>query len=201
MRKTLIAVAALAVLVAACSGSDAGGVASLEESNDPAVIESEASDESFEVSVLAFSACMRENGVEDFEDPDFNADGSLSFDGGGFRQSDTDQEIIQAAFQGCQEHLEGIAFGRGAIDFTEIEDRLVEFAACMRDNGFDMPDPDFSNFGQGGNDSAGPGGGGPFGGDLDTEDPAFQTALESCEDIFEGFRIGGGPGGGRGGGG
>ncbi len=201
MRRILIAVAALAVLLAACGGSDAGGVASLEESDDPAVVESEATDESFEESVLAFSACMRENGVEDFEDPDFNADGSLNFGGGGFRQSGADQETIQAAFAACQSHLEGIAFGRGAVDFTEIEDRLVEFASCMRENGFDMPDPDFSNLGQGGNNSAGPGGGGPFGDDIDPDDPAFQSALESCEDIFEGFRVGGGPGGGRGGGG
>jgi len=201
MRKTLIAIAALAVLLAACGGSDAEAVASLEESDAPVVAESEATDDSFEETVLAFSACMRENGVEDFEDPDFNADGSLSFDRGGFQESGADQETIRAAFQACQEHLEGIAFGRGAVDFTEIEDRLVEFTTCMRKNGFDMPDPDFSNLGQGGNNSAGPGGGGPFGGDIDPDDPAFQSALESCEDIFEGFRVGGGPAGGRGGGG
>lgn len=198
MRRTVIAVAALAVLLAACGGSDAEGVASLEESSGPEIAETETIDESFEESVLAFSSCMRENGIEDFEDPDFNADGSLSFRGE-FRESSADQETVQAAFEACQTHLEGIAFGPDSIDFTEIEDRLVEFAACMRDNGFDMPDPDFSNFAQGG---GGPRGGGPFGDDaIDPEDPAFQSALESCEDIFEGFRIGGGAGGRRGGGG
>jgi hypothetical protein len=193
MKRTLIAVAALAVLVAACGGSGSDRVASLEDTNLPASDGSGGGDESFEETVLAFSACMRENGVEDFVDPDFNADGSLNFTGE-FRQNGAAQETLRAAFEACQSHLEGIAFGRGAVDFTEIEDRLVEFASCMRDNGYDMPDPDFSNFGRGG-------GGGPFGEDLDPDDPGFQEALGACEDIFEGFRIGGGPGGGPGRGG
>ena len=197
MQRLLIAIAALAVLLAACSGSNDGGVASLESVDDIAgIVEDDGGAEIDEEAILAFAACMRENGVEDFDDPDFNADGSLSF-GGELRQSDTDQETMRAAFEACQSHLEGLAFGRGSVDFTEIEDRLVEFASCMRENGFDMPDPDFSNFGTPGQD--GPGGG-PFGDEIDPEDPAFQSALEACEDIFEGFRVGG-PGAGRGAGG
>ena len=63
----------------------------------------------------------------------------------------------------------------------------------MRDNGFDMPDPDFSRFALPGED--GPGAG-PFG-DLDPEDPAFEQAFQSCEDSLPGFT---GPGGARSGG-
>jgi hypothetical protein len=145
-----------------------------------------------EETILAFAACMRDNGVEDFEDPDFSADGSLRFRGGG-ELTDVDPETMRAAFEACQSHLEGLAFGPSSTDFTEIEDRLVEFSGCMRDNGFDMPDPDFSNFGQGGGRS------GLFGEDgIDPDDPVFQSALEACDHIFEGFGFGGrgGPGGG-----
>ncbi|GMQ85007.1 MAG: hypothetical protein BMS9Abin07_0572 [Acidimicrobiia bacterium] len=196
MYKPLIAVVAFAVVLAACGGSGGDGVASLESgSNGEAeTVDGEggavASDEEI---ILAFAACMRENGVEDFQDPDFNADGSLNFGGRGLA-SDVDPDTMRAAFEACQGELEGIAFGPGAIDFTEIQDRLLEFAVCMRENGFDMPDPDFSNFGRGGS-------GGPFGDDvIDQNDPTFQSALEACEDIFEGFRIGGPRGAGEGGG-
>lgn len=187
MSRTLIVVALLAAFLAACDGTEADVVASLEDTDSPSVAEDAGGDESFEEAVLAFSACMRENGVEDFEDPGFNADGSLYFFGES-RESSADQETIQAAFQACQSHLEGITFERDAIDSTESEDRLVEFASCMRENGFDMPDPDFSNSGSGAYGD-GPAGGGTFGQEIDPEDPAFQTALESCEHIFEGFGI------------
>lgn len=195
MQKLLIAVAALAVLLAACGGSGAGGVASLDDANsNQGIVEEDAGavEVDDEEAILAFSACMRDNGVEDFEDPDFNADGSLGFRGGG-EFTDVDRETMRAAFEACQSHLEGLAFGPGSGDFTEIEDRLVEFSVCMRDNGFDMPDPDFSDFGSGG------GGGRLFGDDgIDPDDPNFQSAFEACDHIFEGFGFGGrgGPGGG-----
>jgi len=195
MLRVIFVAATFAVLLAACSGSDdTEGVASLERSSDAAnAVENDSGDESLEEGVLSFAACMRDNGVEDFEDPDFNADGSLSFRGQGLA-SDVDPDTMRAAFEACQGELEGIAFGPGSIDLTEIQDRLLEFAVCMRENGFDMPDPDFSNFGPGGS-------GGPFGDDvIDQNDPAFQSALEACEDIFEGFRIGGPRGAGEGGG-
>ena len=184
MPRSLIAIVALAIVLAACGGSD-GGVASLEDSNKVPDTVVPGADQSFEESVLAFAACMRDNGVEDFEDPDFNADGSLMFRAGP-QSSDVDPDTMRAAFEACQSHLEGIAFGPGAIDLTEAEDRLLEFAVCMRENGYDMPDPDFSNFA-----SPDEGGGGPFNAQIDPDDPAFQSALEACEGVFDGFRIGG----------
>ena len=61
----------------------------------------------------------------------------------------------------------------------------------LRDQGIDMPDPDFSQ-------GFGPGAGGRAGifGDLDPQSPEFQAAAQECQGIFEG---GFGPGGGRGG--
>jgi hypothetical protein len=196
MNRVLISIAAFALLVAACSGSASEGVASLETTEtttgDVSPDEAVANDEE---TLLEFAACMRDNGIEDFEDPTFSADGTPEFNlrgaGGG---SETDREETRAAFEACQDHLEGLAFGPGSIDVTEIEDTLVDFAACMRDNGYDMPDPDLSNFGERGGE-----GGGLFGGQLDPTDPDFISAMDECEHIFENLPfVGGGPGSGGG---
>ena len=57
-----------------------------------------------------------------------------------------------------------------------MEDLLVEYAGCMRDNGVDMPDPDFS------------GGGGMIDlGIADPNDSTFQAADEACRSILAGF--------------
>lgn len=207
MQRILIAVTALAVMLAACSGQDASGVATLEDPSDGAVVEelseqtSSDDEHSDEEAVLGFAKCMRYNGIEGFEDPDVTADGSLDFRRGQGQLGDVDRQTLRDAFRACQEHLEGLAFGpgRGDFDRSEIEDRLVEFSACMRDpdrgNLPDFPDPDFSNFGPG---NGGPGGGGPFGEGFDFQDPAVQGALEACQDVFGGFRFGGPGSGGRG---
>ena len=68
-------------------------------------------------------------------------------------------------------------------NMTELEDELLEFAVCMRDNGVEMDDPDFTN--------PGDGDGGvvidPFGGSFNPNDPAFQEAFEACEGILSNF--------------
>jgi hypothetical protein len=196
MNRILISMVAFALLVAACGGSDGGGVASLETTETAA---SEVSPDdaaaSDEETLLEFAACMRDNGIDDFEDPTFGADGTPEFNlRGAGSGAEADRDEMRAAFEACQVHLEGLAFGPGSVDVTEVEDTLVDFAACMRDNGYDMPDPDLSNFGQGGGE-----GGGLFGGQLDREDADFISALEECEHIFENLPfVGRGPGGGGG---
>jgi hypothetical protein len=201
----------VALLVAACGGSGGDGVATLSGDDGATTTTADpASQQSTEEAILAFSACMRDNGVEDFEDPDISADGSIQFrfgPGSGGRSGEPptqeERDTIRQAFQACSEYLQGLAFGPGSIDRSEIEDNLYEFAACMRDNGYDMPDPDLSALGP---PSSGQDDGefqGPFG-DIDPDDPTFQTALAACQDIFGGgFVFGGpgGPGGGRGPGG
>jgi hypothetical protein len=194
MKRVLISMAAFALVVAACSDSESQGVASLESTATTTVAssgnEALASDED---TLLEFASCMRDNGVEDFEDPSIGADGVPEFNlrGGG---SDVDRDVTRAAFEACSDHLEGLAFGPGSVDVTELEDTLVDFAACMRDNGYDMPDPDLSQFGERGGE-----GGGIFGGALDPDDPDFVSAMEECEHIFENLPfVGGGPGSGGG---
>ena len=67
------------------------------------------------------------------------------------------------------------------VDDSEIEDAMLEYAQCMRDNGIDMPDPEFED-----------GGGVHLGFDsesgIDPESEEFKAAEEACESIMEEVR-------------
>jgi hypothetical protein len=192
MKRIPALVAVLALAAAACGGSaDADdGVATLDDTTqlDGAGATTAAPEVSREEALLAFTACLRDAGV-DIDDPTVDADGNLRIarPNDPESESDLDREAFRAAREGCQQHLEGVTLGFRDGDRTEIEDQLLEFAACIRDNGYDMPDPDFG-------DSGTPGqGGGPFGA-IDRDDPAFQAAAEACEDTLPGAGPGGGAG-------
>ena len=191
-----LALAALCVVVvaSACSTADDNAVASLTDVAGTAdAAEDVEPDVTTVEAVLAFAACMRENGIEDFADPEVGADGSISFQRGAGALVEVDRETLEAARDACGELLEQAGIGPGSVDRSEIEDQLVAFAACMRENGIDMPDPDFSSE---------PGQGGPFAGEIDPSDPEFAAAMEACQELFGGRLVpGGGPGGGPGRGG
>jgi hypothetical protein len=196
--------------LAACSGTgdDTAGVASLEGevAAAEAGADSKTADdaaptlEETEARMLEFASCMRAEGI-DIGDPVVDADGNVTFGGfgPGARGGDPDgggpPEGIRAAFDSCGGLLDGLQLGgrRGDIDQTELQDTLLEFAQCMRDEGADMDDPDFSNFGQPGEGGGPAAGGGPFGA-LDRDDPAVQAATDVCDDLLAG--IGRGPGAG-----
>ena len=80
MNKLLLTLAALSLVAAACGGSD-DGVASLEGTDGtlPQSVQDAASEVDDEQALLAFAACMRDNGVPDFPDPRLSADGSVDF--------------------------------------------------------------------------------------------------------------------------
>ncbi len=201
---------ALGLVATACGGSDAdAGVASLETTDTTVASDAVAAGDvevDAEQAMLDLAACLRDNGVE-IEDPTVDASGNVQF--GGLRGApaadggEIDREAFRAAMDQCQESLEGVALGfggRGEIDVTELQDTMVEYAACMRDNGYDMDDPDLTNSGPGSGGEAGAGGGGgPFG-DIDRDDPDYLAAQEVCGDILGGLPGGGlgRPGGGNG---
>ena len=142
--------------------------------------------------LLAFAECMRENGV-DFPDPVVEADGTVSF---GFRPGSGGRDPdLPAARDTCQGLVAGVAFGpgQGGIDLVEIQDALLEFARCMRDNGVDVGDPDMSRLVPGANDDDQPGG--PFRGVIDLDDPDLATAFGVCQQQLPG--AGDGLGGGN----
>jgi len=138
-----------------------------------------------EEALLAFTACMREEGI-DLPDPELDAAGNLKLvsfmaDAGMAAAAAGGTEALREAATACRSHLVGVALRFASIDRTEMQDRLLAYAGCMREHGYDLPDPDFSG--------AGPGMRGPFPG-LGLEalgDPAFVEANESCERVFAGM--------------
>ncbi len=193
--KLLATVAALAMVAAACTsaGSDSDqGVASLgtnettttAASTDDQVSKAQADEEA----ALAFAQCLRDEGL-DVDDPTVDSSGNIRPP----RMRDLleatsglTRDEIETAREACMPLLDDFTFGFENVDQTERADRLLEFASCMRDNGYNLPDPDLTKMSGGG--------GGPFGGAIDLTDPAFQKASEACDGIFGGFN--GQPGGG-----
>jgi hypothetical protein len=151
----LLTVSALAL--AAC-GEDDGG------SGDSATSrEQKARD-----AALAYTKCMRENGV-DMPDPDPDQRGI-----GLMVPKGTSPDKVDAADKACRKHLEAIK----PPDMSPEQEKKFQQAAlaqsrCMRKHGIDMPDPTFDESG-GAQMRIGPGSG------IDPEDPKFQKAQEAC---------------------
>jgi hypothetical protein len=103
-------------------------------------------DSDFQDAMLEYAACMREHGI-DMPDPQFGADGEGGVmiggpgpDGGGQGPA---QEDFEAADEACQPIMDEV---RPDIQLTpeeqaEMQDQQVAVAQCMRDKGWDMPDP------------------------------------------------------------
>jgi hypothetical protein len=195
--------AAVVLLLAGCGGSGSPeGIASL-EGNDGETTTTTGTTVDQEQAMLDFAQCMRDHGV-DMEDPAADGNGSFQMmrpsgggEGGEFEPGD--REAMQTAREACSQYLEGIAKSFERPDMTEMQDLMLQYAACMRENGVDMPDPDFSDTGE----SGGQGPGSRLGfdtGDYDKDDPVFQAANEACQEVFgaDGMpgMMGGGPGGG-----
>jgi len=157
---------------AATSGGGSGGTATDAASREKAFLE--------------FAQCMRDNGV-DMADPQFNDDGMPEFGGqgggppgGGGPAFDPNDTTFQAAQEACRSKLEG-AFGdmqMSAEEQAQMQDQFTKFAQCMRDNGVDMPDPQFDSSGRPQM------GGGQDGGSFrpDPSDPKWQAAQQACQD-------------------
>jgi hypothetical protein len=185
--KLLTIGATLAIVAAACSsaGSEPDqGVASL-ETGDMAPVTTVAdqtdSTQSEEEVALAFAQCLRDEGI-DVDDPTVDSSGNVRPPRTRDILNATDGltlDEINSARDACMPLLDGVTFGFESIDPTEREDQLLEFAACMRENGYDLPDPDLTK-------TRGSGGG-PFGGSIDLTDPAFQAAAAACDGLFGGF--------------
>ena len=173
--KRLIApIAALAVVAAACGSADTSDdVASLDETAVAGEDVEAVEETDVEEAVLAFTQCLREEGIE-VDDPEFDGEGGFALDlGGGYRDpgggGGYDYEEVGEAMDACGHLMEGVTQQFDLPDDTELQDDLLGFAECMRSNGIDVPDPDFSSDGPGGF----------F--ELDPEDPEVEAALEACQ--------------------
>jgi hypothetical protein len=151
----------LVLAATACggSGSDSSQVASLSTDGATGATTATTAPVDSQEAWLSFAQCMRDNGV-DMQDPTFDADGNLASGGIGPDSGiDMRDETVQTAMGECGDLIADLGPGGGnggpQFDRTAIQDALNGFTECLRDNGVQVDDIDFS-VGPGGGD--GPGG-------------------------------------------
>lgn len=183
--RPVIPILLVSLLLAAC-GSDqqVAEVASIESTTTTSttVVADSGDAGQAEAAMLAFTGCLRAEGV-DVPDPTVDADGNPRFTQPPDLSAVTPDEL-NAAVAACRDELDQVTIGFIGTDLTGIEDTLLEYARCMRENGFDLPDPKLDlNFG-------GPDGfQGPFG-KIDFNDPDFIAADEQCASLIENLNPG-----------
>ena len=158
--------AGLLALTACGGGNDSSSqVASLGSTPGAGSTADSTSPADSQEAMLAYAACMRENGL-DMADPTFDADGNMT--GGGIgRDSGLDprSEEFQTAQEACGSLIEGVEFGGGPggnLDRDAIQTAMTDFTACLRDEGLEVDDITMGDPGQGGPGAA-PGGDLPAG--------------------------------------
>ena len=207
MAGLVVAAALVAIVAAGCgggSGSDSqvaslGPSAAASTTADPGGATTSASGNPRDT-VLEFTKCMRANGV-DIPDPNFSQGGNFSIGPGRGSGANIDpgDPKFRAAMDKCRPILQSIQQQISPEQRQAFQDAALEFAQCMRSNGVDIPDPDFSQGpgGQGGfGFFAGPGGG--PNGNINPGDPKFRAASEKCQSVFDDLRDRFGPPGGGG---
>jgi hypothetical protein len=122
---------------------------------------------------LDYAKCMREHGV-DMPDPQFNGKG-MTMQLGGPGQSQPPKATMDAAQEACQKIMERVKPpAMSKEDQAKAREAALKIAQCMREKGFDFPDPQFGEGGQIRQRVGGPGS------DLDPENPRFQEAMTAC---------------------
>ena len=120
-----------------------------------------------EDAMLKFAQCMREHGVDM---PDPSADGGIRVNGEGMSE-----DQMEAAQSACQKWMDMAEPEDGGHEMSEEEKQsFLDMAACMRERGYNFPDPTFDGgrvtqkVEKGEGDLPGP------------DDPAFQKDMEEC---------------------
>jgi hypothetical protein len=122
---------------------------------------------------VQFSECMRKNGVPEFPDPE---NGRIMLRGGPGSGLDPSSPEFQAAQEACR-HLMPEGGQAGGGNNEQLQQRVLEYAQCMRENGVpEFPDPDVSG---GTVQMRTPPG-------VDPNSRQFQAAQQACQDLLAG---------------
>ncbi len=147
-----------------------------------------------ETAARAFASCMRKNGVANFPDPTVDSNGNVQMGFGPNSGINRDDPTVRKAFTACRPLMAALRPQFTPQQRQQFQDALLKYAQCMRANGYQMADPNFS----------GDGGGFRALRQINRQDPKFQKADAVCRPQTLGnlpFGPGRGPGGGFGGGG
>jgi hypothetical protein len=132
---------------------------------------------------LKFAQCMRKHGV-DMPDPQFNG-GGMAMRIGGPDTKRIPKATLDVAQRACQKIMQKVKPPTMSPEQqAKARKGALKMAQCMRERGFDVPDPQFGTGGRIQQRIGGPGS------NVNPEDPRFQQAMETCS------KKAGGPGGG-----
>ena len=195
----LLALVGVLTLAGCSSGSSSPTVANLGAGTAAGGGASPSGSVDRETAARQFASCMRTNGVPDFPDPTVDSNGNVRLGlGGGGAGIDRSNPATQKALTACRQYLQSLRPNFSPEQSQQLQDALLKYAQCMRTNGYQMADPDFS----------GDGGGFRAFGQINRSDPAFIKADAVCRPQTLGTLPfggrgpgGGGPGGGGPGGG
>jgi hypothetical protein len=187
-RGAVVALAAvvvgLAVLAAGCGGGSKNGVAQIGSSNKSASDNSSANT-SKSGNPAAFSACMRENGVPNFPDPDSKRRILITsgVDKNGDRTGvDNNTPQFKHAARVCK-NLQPEGGRPSAARQAQMRQAMLKYAQCMRSHGVPkFPDPK-----AGGQLTLGTKDG------VDPNSPQFKSAQTECQKLVPGSPIAGAP--------
>jgi hypothetical protein len=173
-------VAGLSLLVSACGGGSSGAKVAQVASTTPATTSAPSlTGRSKRDAMVAFSACMRKNGVPKFPDPEV-VDGGMRLSFGSENGIDPNAPQFKKARQACRSLLPNGGRSDPQEQAKELQ-KALDFAACMRSHGVPkFPDPKAS--GDGAIDMGG------FGPDVgvDPNSPQFQAAQRECQKLLPG---------------
>jgi hypothetical protein len=159
------------------TGSDTGSAAPTAASISQAAITKTDEDLTSE-----FAACLRNQGF-DVPDPEVTADGSVDLRGffTALNQDpnfDRQDPKTREALGKCRGLLADASFGqsRSTEDEIELQDQILSFAACLREQNVPVVDPDFSEGTRSAQRTM-------FAGqDIDREDPDVAKAIADCRE-------------------
>lgn len=175
MTRALLVGLMAALTLTACGddGKDGGAVASLDGGGSGEDAGGDGEDLSPEDAAMEFARCMRENGVPDFPDPEVDDEGRVMMRREARAGQEVDRATEEKAMEECGHLLQDLRGSFSEEDRAEMQDRFLEYAACMREQGIDMPDPDFSGEG-----------GGAFRMEEPEDPEKFEAAQKECEDLI-----------------
>jgi hypothetical protein len=170
LRKQVATALVLAgLLVAGCAGNEptGPGVAELGTPAASAPPSGKNVPKDPKARAVAYSKCMRTNGVKNFPDPDSNGEIRLHAEPGNGMSADDPR--FQAADKACKYLMPG----PGQEDRDKIKSANLKYSKCMRANGIkSFPDPKADGTLQVQNE---------MGGELDPTNPKYQAAEKACK--------------------
>ncbi|MEO3811837.1 hypothetical protein ABGB17_22810 [Sphaerisporangium sp. B11E5] len=172
-RWSLILMCAAALSLASCAGGGQTAAPPAGQSSPEGQATASASSGT-EDSLARWMTCMRQNGVP-VEDP--RESGRLSA-----ADTGVSQEVLEKAQEACRQYVQSAAGDRPNANDPSVMDKYLAYAACMRENGVDMPDPKADANGEIVMESK-----------TATDSPQYVKAQKACQSKLPG----GGPGGAR----